>query len=150
MVDLLSRAGLLDKALNFINEMPFKPSAFVWGSLLGACRIHGNMELAKHAADHLLELEPHRSGPYVQLSNIYAAAGRWDDKAKIRKVMKDKGVKKETGHSWIEIKNEVHTFSTADRSHPETEKIYAKLVELIHQMKDAGYVPDTKFVLHYT
>eukprot|EP01018_Ginkgo_biloba_P019499 Gb_13599 [translate_table: standard] len=149
MVDLLGRAGRLDEAVDFIDEMPFQPGALVWGSLLGACRIHGNMELGKHAASCLLELEPHKSASYVQLSNIYAAAGKWDDKAKIRKMMKDRRVKKETGHSWIEVKNKVHTFSIEDRSHPQTERIYSKLEELTCQMKEAGYVPDTSFVLHY-
>ncbi|XP_057865697.2 putative pentatricopeptide repeat-containing protein At1g56570 [Cryptomeria japonica] len=145
VVDLLSRAGLLEHATAFLYKMPFKPAALVWGSLLAACRIHGNMVLAKHAAEHLIELEPHRSGSYVQLSNIYAAAGRWEDKAKVIKLMKEKGVKKETGKSWIDIMNKVHTFSTGDRTHPQAEQIYAKLAELTEQMKQAGYVPNTNF-----
>ncbi len=60
----------------------------VWECLLGACRIHANMELEKHAANHLLELERHQSGPYVKLSNIYVGASRWDDKAKIDGIIK--------------------------------------------------------------
>eukprot|EP01018_Ginkgo_biloba_P000473 Gb_25129 [translate_table: standard] len=148
MVDLLGRAGRLDEAETFINEMPFKPDALIWRTLLGACKIHGNTELGQRAAQSLLELEPQEPSTYVLLSNIYAAAGRWDAVAMVRKTMKDRQLTKEAGCSWIEIKNRVHTFFVRDRSHPLTEEIYAKLDELTLQMKDTGYVPDTDFVLH--
>jgi pentatricopeptide repeat protein len=148
MVDLLGRAGHLDKALDLINDMAFEPSATIWGALLGACRIHGNMELGKYAAECLFKLEPHSAGPYVLLSNIYSAAGMWEDAAKIRKLMKQRGVTKKPGYSWIEVNNKVHTFCVADRSNPESEEIYATLERLTEQIKQAGYVPDTNFVLH--
>jgi pentatricopeptide repeat protein len=148
MVDLLGRAGLLDKAESFINNMPFKPDASIWWALLSACRVHGNMELGKCAAESLFELEPENPAIYVLLSNIYAAAGRWDDVAKIRTLMKGRQVKKKPGCSWIIVKNKVHTFVVEDRSHPQTTEVYARLDRLAEQMKEAGYVPDTSFALH--
>eukprot|EP01018_Ginkgo_biloba_P000568 Gb_34520 [translate_table: standard] len=148
MVDLLGRAGHLEKAEDLINNMPIEPNATVWGALLGACRIHGNMALGKRAAECLFKLEPQSAGPYILLSNIYSAAGRWDDAAKVRKVMKERGVTKRPGFSWIEVNNRVHTFFVGDRSNPEAEEIYATLERLSGQMKAAGYVPDTNFVLH--
>lgn len=148
VVDLLGRAGHLDEAEAVINEMPFKPDALVWRTLLGACRIHANIDLGKRAAERLLELEPQEPTTYVLLSNMYAAAGQWDAVAKVRKMMKDRQLTKEAGCSWIEIKNRVHMFFVRDRSHPLTEEIYAKLDELTLQMKKLGYVPDTNFVLH--
>eukprot|EP01018_Ginkgo_biloba_P015859 Gb_38232 [translate_table: standard] len=148
MVDLLGRSGHLDEAESFINAMPFEPSAFIWKTLLGACRIHGNMDLGKRAAEFVLKLEPEDHATYVLLSNMYAAYGRWDDVANVRKMMKNKGVKKEPGCSWIEVKNRVHTFIIGDRLHPRSEEIYATLATLTMQMKEAGYVPDTNFVLH--
>eukprot|EP01018_Ginkgo_biloba_P028159 Gb_32965 [translate_table: standard] len=148
MVDLLGRSGLLDKAEKLINKMPFKPVAVVWKALLGACRIHVNMEIGKRAAEHLFELEPHNSAAYVLLSNIHAAAGRWDDVAKVRIMMKERGVKKNPGCSWIEVKNRVHVFVVEDRSHPQMERIYAMLERLARQMEVAGYVPDMNFALH--
>eukprot|EP01018_Ginkgo_biloba_P036306 Gb_38750 [translate_table: standard] len=148
MIDLLGRAGRLDEAEVFINNMPFEPDAVVWGALLSACRIHGNMELGKRAAECLSKLEPLNAASYVLLSNIYSAAGRWDDAAKMRKMMKDMGVKKNPGCSWIKVKNKLHVFAVEDRSHPETEEIYATLGRLDLQIKEAGYVPDTDFVLH--
>eukprot|EP01018_Ginkgo_biloba_P022854 Gb_14354 [translate_table: standard] len=120
MVDLLGRAGCLDEAKELINNMPIEPDAVVWSALLGACRIHGHVQLGKHAAEQLLLLEPENAAPYVMLSNIYGGAGRWDDAAKLRIMMKDKGIEKNPGCSWIEVKSRVHTFLVGDMSHPQT------------------------------
>ncbi|XP_057850972.2 pentatricopeptide repeat-containing protein At2g27610 [Cryptomeria japonica] len=148
IVDLICRAGRLDEARDFISKMPVKVNATVWRTLLGACRVYGNMELGRHAAECILELEPHDSAAYVLLSNIYSAAGMWDDREKVRKLMEDRGVKKVTGYTWIEVNNKVHTFVAKDRSHSQTTEIYSKLKQLAGQMKEAGYVPDKNFVLH--
>eukprot|EP01018_Ginkgo_biloba_P018939 Gb_33112 [translate_table: standard] len=148
MVDLLGRAGCLAEAEDFIDNMPFQPDAMIWGSLLSACRMHSNLSLGKRAAEHLFELEPQNSGPYILLSNIYAAAGRWDDAATVRKTMKERGVKKNPGCSWTEIHNTVHSFIAEDRSNPQTEVIYEMLERLDGQMKNVGYIPDTNLVLH--
>eukprot|EP01018_Ginkgo_biloba_P011239 Gb_08863 [translate_table: standard] len=148
MVDLLGRAGCLDEAEDFIKKMPLEPNAGVWGAMLGACRIHCNIELGERAAERLFEVEPENPGNYVLLSNIYAAAGRWDDAAKVRTMMKGRGLKKAPGCSLIELNNKVHSFLVGDRLHPQSEKIYEMLENLTRQMKDAGYVPDMNFVLH--
>eukprot|EP01018_Ginkgo_biloba_P002732 Gb_33135 [translate_table: standard] len=148
MVDLLSRAGHLDEAESFINNMPIKPDATVWRCLLGACRIHNNIELGERVAGYLFELDPKNAAPYVLLSNIYAAAGKWDDTENVRRMMKERGVKKTPGCSWIEVNKQVHAFLVGDRSHPQTQKIYSNLESLSRQMKAVGYVPDTRFVLN--
>eukprot|EP01018_Ginkgo_biloba_P004806 Gb_36676 [translate_table: standard] len=147
MVDLLGRAGFLDEAQDFISKMPIKPDATVWRCLLGACRKHNNIELGECAAKCLFELDPENAAPYVLMSNIYAAADRWDDTENVRTMMKDRRVQKEPGCSWIEVNKQVHAFHVGDKSHPQTHKIYAKLESLYTQMKAAGYVPDTSFVL---
>eukprot|EP01018_Ginkgo_biloba_P022446 Gb_27176 [translate_table: standard] len=148
MVDLLSRAGCLDEVEDFISNMPFEPGAVIWRTLLGACRIHGNLELGKRAAECALELEPDDAATYVLLSNMFAAAGMRDDATKVRKMMRDRGVRKEPGQSWIEVKDKVHAFVVGDRIHPQTDEIYAKLQSLTWQMKVAGYVPNTNFVFN--
>eukprot|EP01018_Ginkgo_biloba_P019231 Gb_39402 [translate_table: standard] len=148
MADLLGRAGHLDEAQDFIEKMPVEPDASVWGALLGACRIHCNIELGEHVAQRLFDLEPENAGSYVLLSNIYAAAGRWDDVTRTRTMMKNRGVKKTPGCSLIEVNNRIHTFLVGDVSHPQSEKIYATLETLVEQIKEAGYVPHTNFVLH--
>eukprot|EP01018_Ginkgo_biloba_P037438 Gb_29878 [translate_table: standard] len=123
MVDLLGRSGRLDEAHDLIKKMPLEPDAGVWGALLGACRIHSNMKLGEHVAKHLFHLNPEHAGYYVLLSNIYAGVGRWDDVAKLRSMMKERGLKKTTGCSWIEVDNKVHAFCVGDRSHPQSDKI---------------------------
>eukprot|EP01018_Ginkgo_biloba_P012960 Gb_16062 [translate_table: standard] len=148
IVDLLGRAGHLDEAQDIINKMPLEPDVFVWSSLLGACKIYNNIELGECVAKRLFELDPENSTPYVVLANIYAAAGRWDDSQNVRRMMKDRRVKKTPGCSWIEVNKQVHAFFLGDRSHPQTQEIYAKLERLSRQMKVAGYVPDTRFVPH--
>jgi len=116
--------------------------------LLGACRKHYNIELAECAARHLYELEPKTTGNYILLSNIYAASCRWEDAAKVRTLMKDRGLNKKPGCTWIEVNNKVYSFIVGDTSHPQLNEIYVTLDSLAGQMKAAGYVPDTNFALH--
>ncbi|KAL1189612.1 Pentatricopeptide repeat-containing protein [Cardamine amara subsp. amara] len=103
IVDLLGRAGRLDEAYNLITTIPFEPTSTVWGALLAACVTHENVQLGEMAANKLFELEPENTGNYVLLANIYAALGRWKDMEKLRKKMADIGLRKQPGHSTIEI-----------------------------------------------
>eukprot|EP01018_Ginkgo_biloba_P020806 Gb_00198 [translate_table: standard] len=112
MVDLLGRAGCMDEAQDFIEKMPLELGASVWGALLGAYRIHYNIQLGERVADRLFDLKPENAGYYVLLSNIYAEAGRWDDVAKVRTMMKDKGVKKTPGCNFIEMKDTGYASNT--------------------------------------
>ncbi|CAL5378742.1 unnamed protein product [Camellia sinensis] len=90
---------------------------------------------------------PVSSGMHVLLSNAYAAAGRYEEAAKARKMLRNRGVKKETGLSWIEEGNRVHKFAAGDRSHAKSREINRELEELGDEMERAGYVADTSFVL---
>ncbi|XP_038688984.1 pentatricopeptide repeat-containing protein At3g26782, mitochondrial-like [Tripterygium wilfordii] len=148
MVDLLGRAGKLDEACDFIGKMPIKPDAGVWGALLGACRIHLNVELAEMAAKSLFELDPANPGRYVLLSNIYSLSGKRKEADRIRTLMKESGVKKISGYTIIEIKNKVYTFVSGDRSHPQTDLIYLELEKLMGRIRRAGYTLDVNCVLH--
>jgi pentatricopeptide repeat protein len=148
MVDLLGRAGNLNEAEEFIEKLPFEAVPAIWGALLGACRIHGNVKLAEHAGEYCLKLEPQNAGVYVLLMHIYAAAGMWDGVARVRNTMKERGVNKELGRCWIEVNKRMHSFVVEDRTHPQSEVIYAEVDRLVKQIKEAGYVPDTRFVMH--
>ncbi|XP_058076235.1 pentatricopeptide repeat-containing protein At1g09190 [Magnolia sinica] len=101
MVDLLARYGHIKEAYELVRSMPMRPNAAIWGALLSACRIHGDLEVAEYAAKELVDLEPWNSGNYVLLSNIYAEAGRWDDVEKVRVQMREKSVWKAPGQSVI-------------------------------------------------
>ena len=147
MVDILGRAGLLEETKRFISGMPVEANAGTWGALLGACRTYGNVELGELAAKEIMKLEPGDASLYVVLSNIYAAAGQWDQVSFIRHMMQERGVRKEPGVSWIEISNKVHRFVVGDRSHPEAKEIYDVLNNLSEKLKAEGYIPDTRLVL---
>lgn len=105
-VDLLGRAGRLQEARGLIAAMPCSANHAVWGALLGACVIHGDVHLGEEAAGHLFELEPENTGNYVLLGNIYSAAGRWEDAEKVRRVVRERGLKKLAGCSLVETARE--------------------------------------------
>ncbi|KAF3791618.1 Pentatricopeptide repeat-containing protein [Nymphaea thermarum] len=142
MVDLLSRAGYLEDAMALINDMNMKPNAVIWGALLGGCRTHGNVELGEVAVKNLVILEPLNSGYHVLLANMYAKTNRWTDVAKVRRLMKGKGVQKSPGYSSIMVNGVAHEFLSFDDVHPKCEEIYELLEELGLQLRLAGYVPD--------
>ncbi|KAL5996539.1 hypothetical protein ACLOJK_026619 [Asimina triloba] len=147
MVDMLGRAGKLSEAEEFIKNMNMEPTASMFGSLLGACHVHRNVELGEKMASKLFELEPKNAANYIMLSNVYAAAGRWDDVGRVRKLMVAKRLSKSAGCSWIEIKGTVHMFGAHDRSHLESSRIYEELEKLSKEIIKAGYVPSMEFVL---
>ncbi|KAJ6792369.1 putative pentatricopeptide repeat-containing protein, chloroplastic [Iris pallida] len=148
MVDLLGRSGFLEEALGLIGSMPFEADALVWRTLLGACRLHGNVSLGEVASRRILEQEPDDPAAYVLLSNLYAGARKWEEAARVRKGMKERRVSKEAGLSWVEIGNRIHKFHAGDTSHERATEIYDKLDELVEEIKGMGYVADKSYVLH--
>ncbi|KAK6945318.1 E motif [Dillenia turbinata] len=130
MIDVYSRAGLLEEALALVNNMPFEPDAMSWKSLLGGCQIHKNLAIAKVAAENLLQLDQGDTAGYVIMFNLYASSGRWKEAAHFRKLMAEANLRKEVSCSWIPIKGKVHRFIVGDRHHPQTQEIYSKLGEL--------------------
>nr|XP_034575061.1 pentatricopeptide repeat-containing protein At4g13650 isoform X4 [Setaria viridis] len=148
VMDILGRAGQLDRARKFVEEMPIAADAMVWRTLLSACKVHKNIEIGELAAKHLLELEPHDSASYVLLSNAYAVTGKWSNRDQVRKMMKDRGVKKEPGRSWIEVKSAVHAFYAGDRLHPLADQIYSFLADLNGRIAKIGYKQDNYHLFH--
>ncbi|GAB2272599.1 hypothetical protein Dimus_007421 [Dionaea muscipula] len=147
MVDLLGRAGKLEEAYEVIKNMHVKPDVSVWGALLGACRIHHNIELGKLASQKLFELDSENVGYYVLLSNMYANEGKWEGVDEVRSLARDKGLKKTPGWSSVEVNKTVEVFYTGNKSHPKCEDIYKELGVLTAKMKSFGYIPDFSFVL---
>lgn len=148
MIDLFARAGRLEEAYEFIKCMPFEPDAGVWGTLLGSCRVHGNVDLAELAAGNLFNLDPQNSGYYVLLANTQADAGKWERVLKTRSIMKERGVQKIPGYSWIEVNNYNHMFVAADTSHSYAAEVYFVLDHLLLELRKEGYVPQPYLPLH--
>ncbi|KAG7011692.1 putative pentatricopeptide repeat-containing protein [Cucurbita argyrosperma subsp. argyrosperma] len=134
MIDLYGRANELDKALAFMKRIPIELDAVIWGAFLNACRINGNTELAREAEDELLMIEGENSARYVQLANVYAAEGNWEEMGRIRKKMKGKDVKKNAGFSWVFVENKFHVFISGDRFHLQNEAIYSTLASLTDEL----------------
>lgn len=148
MVNLLGRCGRVEEANKLIKNMKVEPDSVMWGTLLGACSLHGNIDLGEEIAEYLVSQNLANSGTYILLSNIYAAKGNWDGVAKVRTLMKDSGVQKEPGCSSIEVNNKVHEFLAGDLRHPKSKDIYMMLDKINGWLKARGYTPKTDIVLH--
>ncbi|KAL5557116.1 hypothetical protein UlMin_039352 [Ulmus minor] len=141
-----THAGLVDKGLEYFHSIKEKhllrytanhyACIFLWASLLGGCRIHGNLELAKRAAESLFKIEPENPATYTSLANIYATAGMWGEGAN------------KPGLSWLEIKRETHVFIARDISYPKCNEIHEFLGKISKRKKEEGYIPETNVVLH--
>lgn len=127
MVDLLSRSGHLNEAERFICDLPFDPGIGFWKSLLGGCQIHSNTDLGEFAARKILGLDPGDVSSYVMLSNAHSAAGKWQSVSMVRQEMREKGMQRVPGCSWIEIKNHTHVFVMADGRQSGRDEIYKVL-----------------------
>ncbi|CAK9138139.1 unnamed protein product [Ilex paraguariensis] len=136
MVDLLCRAGELKEVYKFILGLPVQPNSVVWRTLLGACSVHGNVELAAEARRHLLESEDSLAGDDVVMSNIYASRGMWDEKVIIRDEIKQR---RDPGCSSIEVGSCIYEFVNADDDHLLANEIYVVLNQLIKHMRGYSY-----------
>ncbi|KAG4966754.1 hypothetical protein AAZX31_12G009700 [Glycine max] len=149
VVDLLGRAGRIREACDIINSMPMVPDVVLWQSLLGACKTHGNVEMAEKASRKLVEMGSNSCGDFVLLSNVYAAQQRWHDVGRVREAMKIRDVRKVPGFSYTtEIDGKIHKFVNGDQSHPNSKEIYAKLDEIKFRARAYGYAAETNLVLH--
>ncbi|KAF5195285.1 Pentatricopeptide repeat-containing protein [Thalictrum thalictroides] len=142
LIDLYGRNNKLEEALTLIQKAPVGSDQIgMWGALLGGCRLHEDLDIARRAAEALLKLEPANSGRYIMLSNIYAAAGKWHDARQVRRLLKESGLRKEEAYSWLEVRNARHGFVAKDKSHAQTVEIYDMVAKLAKHMGEAGYQP---------
>ncbi|KAL5722816.1 hypothetical protein ACHQM5_006287 [Ranunculus cassubicifolius] len=138
MVDILSRSGRLEEAYNFILRMPIKPDPIIWRTLLSACSIHDVSDstgVGMKVRKRLLDLEPRRCGNLVIAANMYAEAGSWEEAARIRRMMKDRGLRKKAGESCIEVDGVIHKFFSGDDARDDCKGLYQSLDVLNLQMK---------------
>ncbi|KAF8405111.1 hypothetical protein HHK36_010009 [Tetracentron sinense] len=131
MVSLLSRAGLLQEAGELIKESPFTEDyPELWRILLSSCVGYRNLRIGVFAAEQVLKLDAEDSATHILLSNLYAATGRWDAVAEMRRKIRGLMLEKDPGLSWIEITNKIHIFSSDDQSHPQVHEAQAELYRL--------------------
>ncbi|KAL8242132.1 hypothetical protein R6Q59_012434 [Mikania micrantha] len=145
MVDILGRAGLFDEAERIFTDMPMAADVFVWGALLGACQMHGNVEIGEKVAKHLIHLEPLNHAFYVALCDIQAKAGKFDDLENTRVLMNERGLTKDLpGNSMIVVDGFVYEFSIKGSS----DIILDEIKSLLYQLnKDIKADQDTLLIL---
>ncbi|XP_015075134.1 putative pentatricopeptide repeat-containing protein At1g69350, mitochondrial [Solanum pennellii] len=107
LVDLLSRAGDIDKAYEVITSMPFPVDVSIWGALINGCRIHKRMDIIKMMQQRLENMQTDDTGYYTLLSNIYAEEGEWNESRMVRSKMRSLGLKKVDGYSMIEVEKRI-------------------------------------------
>ncbi|GAA0184847.1 hypothetical protein LIER_32135 [Lithospermum erythrorhizon] len=146
-VDLLGRAGYLEKAFGVIKSMPLLPDIIIWRALLSACRVHRNVCLAERIVH---QIEPHKfhghSEGQVLLSNLYSSLGKWEKVDQTRKQMGDRKTHMDIGCSWIEVNSVIHEFRVADQMHSQIMEIREKLDDILEQASLVGYVANTSSV----
>ncbi|CAE6158591.1 unnamed protein product [Arabidopsis arenosa] len=133
MLDLIGRTGNFSAAKRFIEEMPFLPTARIWGSLLNASRNHNDITVAEFAAEQIFKMEHDNTGCYVLLLNMYAEARRWEDVNRIKLLMESKGISRTSSRSTVEAKSKTHVLTNGDRSHVEASKIY-EVLDIVSRM----------------
>ncbi|KAL5556593.1 hypothetical protein UlMin_038829 [Ulmus minor] len=146
MVNMLGRCGKLEEAEMLIKQVR-NPDAVLWRTLLSACRIHEEVEMAERSLKQVLDLAPQDEGTHVLMSNLYATTGNWTQVIEMKSTMREVKLKKNPAMSWVEIDKEVHTFMAGDLSRPESRELLETLESLIEKVASLGYVPDTRFVL---
>jgi pentatricopeptide repeat protein len=148
IVDLLGRAGKVDEALKFAENIKIEKDEGFWGALLGACRIHGDIKSARKASVGHSELFPRKPGHYVLLSNVDARACMWNDAVNVRELMSTRRIRKVPGLSRIEINDKAYQFKVGDKSHQQSKEIFEMLMILSEILKQAGYISDKRSLLH--
>lgn len=149
MVDLYGRAGELQKAYEFILKMPIPPGDIIWQTLLGACSIHRNVELAELVKEQLSELDPIDTGDHVLLSNVYANVGNWNNVETVRRSMANRNIKKTPGWSMIDVDKTMYRFVAGEKLNNTRKEAYDKLNEILLRLRiEGGYIPEVRSVLH--
>uniref|UniRef100_K3Y637 Pentatricopeptide repeat-containing protein n=1 Tax=Setaria italica TaxID=4555 RepID=K3Y637_SETIT len=146
MVDLLARAGHLEEAWDFAEKIPGKADAVMLGALLAACRKCKNVEVGERVINRIMELEPSNSWNYVVSSKIYATSDRMDDSARMIGLMRERGVSKTPGCSWVEVKGKVLEFYASAEPQHGAEDMYQLMDILVDEMRLEGYVPNLDLV----
>ncbi|KAI3454198.1 hypothetical protein Pfo_010861 [Paulownia fortunei] len=147
MVDLLSRAGLVKEAMEFIDKMPVAPNPVIWRTLIAACHAQGQLNLGERITKDLIMSEPMQESNYVLLSSIYAKKLDWEKKTTVREAMGKKGIRKVPGSTMIELGDGIYEFVAGDKSHSEYPKIYKMVDEMEKKIRTAGYVATISNVL---
>ncbi|KAL6341852.1 hypothetical protein AAG906_038097 [Vitis piasezkii] len=125
LIDLLGRVGRLREAYEILQRTPdIREDVGLLSTLFSACHLHKKLDLGEQIGRLLIEKDPDDPSTYIILSNMYASVKKWDEVRKVRLKIKELGLKKNPGCSWIEVGKRIHPFVVEDKSHPQADMIY--------------------------
>nr|GFC14236.1 hypothetical protein [Tanacetum cinerariifolium] len=133
VLNACSHRGLVEEGWKHFKSMKSNPKEKddilvpIYGALLSACRLYGDVDMSEHLADRLMKIEVGDSSIHTLLANIYASVRRWEDVNKVTSKMRVCGVRKEPGCRSIEVNGDIHEFLVGDASHPELKDVYFSL-----------------------
>ncbi|KAL5975601.1 hypothetical protein ACLOJK_019926 [Asimina triloba] len=115
MIDVLGKSGYVAEMEEFVEKLPFEPTAAIWESIMNIARIHGDIELEDRAEEMMVLLDP--------------------SKAKTASKIPTPLPKRQIATNMLELRNrnEYRVLPTDKKVGP---------------VKEQGYVPDTRYVLH--
>ncbi|KAL4190401.1 hypothetical protein AMTRI_Chr07g24600 [Amborella trichopoda] len=144
MANLYRNADLVMEGEELIKSMPStSPESSVWGNLLLFSRFTADLSLGEQIARRLVELEPYNGARYMLLWNLYAVSGKWEEVAKVREMMEERGLRRMPGCSLVDLNGIVHEFEAGDKSQPEMERVYAIMDEVARCFKLAQDSPES-------
>ncbi|KAF8757464.1 hypothetical protein HU200_010987 [Digitaria exilis] len=135
MVDLLGHVGKVADAEDFIMSSGLENDTVLWHALLRACRIHGDKDRGIKIGEKLMTLEPYAASSYVMLYNLYMDAGKISLAMRTRGQMRERGMTKEAGISWVEFGGSIHRFVDGDHSCSLKAEAFTRLEELLVRVK---------------
>ncbi|CAI9091319.1 OLC1v1026323C1 [Oldenlandia corymbosa var. corymbosa] len=142
MVTLFARNGRAKEAFEFLQSFPGEPDRVVWRCLLSGCKTSEDVDLGRVAAEKILRIDPDDTSAHIMLSNVYADLRMWDELASIRKLMKEKELKKDTGISWTELQNKIVSFPASHNMDLEQNGVHEVLNGLTAHLFDEKNVPE--------
>lgn len=136
LIDLLGRVGKLQEAYEILQRTPdVREDVGLLSTLFSACHLHKELDLGEKIGRLLIEKDPNDPSTYIILSNMYASVKKWDEVRKVRLKIKELGLKKNPGCSWIEVGKRISPFVAEDKSHPQADAIYECMSILASHME---------------
>lgn len=137
MVDLFGRAGCFERIEELLSKTALQPNLVMWLCLLGACRKHGKVALARRVFDCVVLLQPKHAAAYELMSNIYADAGLWHSASEVNELKQKAGAWKKPSQSWIQHDQDVHAFHVGDSEHLQEEVVYELIRKVSTVLKES-------------
>ncbi|XP_006306938.2 pentatricopeptide repeat-containing protein At1g04840 [Capsella rubella] len=148
VVDLLGRAGKLNEAHKFVDNMPINPDFTTWAALYRASKAHRSNRRTEIVSQNLLELDPELRGSYIFLDKTHLANGKYQDVEERRVPYQKTGKERSLGWSYIELDCQLNKFAAGDCTHKQTQEIRLKLEEIISLATEIGYIPGADWSIH--